>query len=203
MAAHSDGSDGVAQADGAVGQDVGPEPAAVDQGPDYAGVGHPGQVRAGLGQAHAAQLDRPYAEATAHQMVESHALGDDVAPGRSWGQLDPVVPQRGFDRLLLDEGELASGTALVRPPSITGCVAVPLDALAGPELHLRPGCHRPARLCRYVQPHDLALVAHGAQSCLRRAPPAYDKSARAQAWRSAGGARPSVRCHTPARHGAR
>jgi len=73
------GRNPVAHADLAIGQDVGIEPAAVDEVLDDPRPGQPLQMQARLAEFDAGALDIADPETPAHQIIEPHAPDDHLA----------------------------------------------------------------------------------------------------------------------------
>src|SRR5581483_6513831 len=69
LPASLESSDGIADPDRAAGDDLGAQPAAMDQAAQGAARAQPLEMRAGLGQAHAAQARRAHREFPADEMI--------------------------------------------------------------------------------------------------------------------------------------
>src|SRR3990170_9001869 len=129
----------VPDADDAAADDVGAEAAAVDQPLLHLLVGQAGQVVAGLVEAQAAQDDLAGAELAAHQVVQRHAAGDDVAAGLPRLDLQLVVPLQRLDRLKLDQRYLAARPRRLGVGAVAAEVAVARKAPPGDGADLLDG----------------------------------------------------------------
>ena len=65
------------------------------------------KVSARLAQLDAAQRDRADSKLAADEMIQRHAACDDVAPACAGIKLNSVIALERFDRLDLDQGDLA------------------------------------------------------------------------------------------------
>src|SRR5262245_28538880 len=164
------GADDVADADDAGGEDLGAQPAAVQQAVHQPGPSrHAFEILAGLAEPGAAHLDRAHPERAVDQMVERDTDCGDVAAGLggcdldaptlAGGVLDATV--QGLDRLRLDQGHLTPAEA--RPTGIVAAaeeVPIALQALAGYGANFGNDVERNALLAADVQRNDLPLP-HG------------------------------------------
>src|SRR3990172_9168088 len=121
----------IPNADDAPGDDVGAEAAAVDQPLLHLLVGQAGQVVTGFVQAHPAQPHVADAELAAHQVVQRHAAGDDVAAGLAGLNPRVVIPFQRLDRLKVDGRYLGAGAGRARPAALAVEVTVAFESFAG------------------------------------------------------------------------
>ena len=80
----------------------------MDQGLPDAFAAQPLDMRAGLAEFGGAQPDFPNRELFADEMIKRYSARDDVAPGLSGGEFDPVIAVYRFDRLALDQSDVAA-----------------------------------------------------------------------------------------------
>jgi hypothetical protein len=114
-----DDHDGIADADLAVGEDVGIEAAAVDERFDHARLRHRLEVRAGLAELDAFAFDIADAKALADKLVYVDPAREDVAPRCC--RLDRQVPvlRDGIHRFGCDQRDRASRRRVALGPVVT------------------------------------------------------------------------------------
>ena len=111
--------------------DVGAQAAAIHEALQHTGLGQLLQVAARVAQPPAHALRLAHREAAADQVVERDAACHDVAPRLRGRQLDPGVRAQAFDRLHLDQRDVAALAArVVRERAAVVEVPVALDPLA-------------------------------------------------------------------------
>ena len=94
-------------------------------------AGHAGelfQVDARFREAQAAHADRPHSELAPDEVVERDALGDEVAPGLVFADVDVVFGAHRVDGLALDERHVARAATGVGVRAGGGGVAVVAQA---------------------------------------------------------------------------
>src|SRR5205807_483641 len=136
------------------GQDLRAQAAPVDQPGSHAFAGEPFEVAAGLAQADPPQADGADGELPTDQLVERDAPGGDVAAAVPGIQRHAVVALQRFDRLDLDQGDLAVRPGLLRVRPLPVKVAVPLQALPGNGAHLFDRDHLRGRVRRDMDGND-------------------------------------------------
>lgn len=142
----------------AAGRDLDPQAATVHEGSAHALGGERFEVRARLGQPDSDDLDLTHAEGATHKVVEGDAARHYVAPRRTLGQVDAVVPADRFDRFLLDEGQRPTRSGPRRPAPPLGGVAI-ADHTRGVHLHLLLTLHVFGRRRAQIETGDHAI--HG------------------------------------------
>src|SRR5215208_3685261 len=151
-----DGFDGVAHADRAALEDLGPEPGSVNQGPPHPGARQALEVCARFSELEAAQHDAADPKRAPDEMVEGNALGHDVAARLVLADLDLVLAAGGGDCLALDEGDGAPAVVVgLRVLTFAGGVPVAVEADPGRRLDAVARFHRRALVGRRVDGDDV------------------------------------------------
>lgn len=102
----------IADAQAAALENLGTQAAAVNQRLLHAIDGEFFQVPAWLAQPDAAQQNRADAKGLAHQVIERHAAGHEVAARFARGQGDLIIAGQSFQGLRLDQGDFFVGMRL-------------------------------------------------------------------------------------------
>src|SRR5262245_12112443 len=136
--------DGVADLQDAAADDLGPQPAAVQQPLLDAAQGGPFEVVARLAQPDAAEDGGADGEGAADEVVERHGPGEEVPPRPGRLQGEAALAGQGFERLALDERHFLVGLAEAGLPAVAVAGEAdardrldPLDAEAVAALALR------------------------------------------------------------------
>src|SRR5262245_55446983 len=168
----SDGTDDVADADQAFGQDLGAEPAAMEEPAHQPGPrGQLLEVLARLAETRAAHAHAADQEHAVDEVIERDARRCDVATSLGRGELDPQPLAGGvddavlerLDRLHLDQRDLTAAGAGPRGV-MAGAerVTVTFEASSGKRADLRQRDHGRRRRGRDVDRQHAALP-HGAK----------------------------------------
>jgi hypothetical protein len=104
----SSNEDGVTDSDDAIGQDLGTQAAAMDEGGQNFGLCEAGEMLARLAQADAAQAHFTDLKFFIDEMVEGDTLGDDVAAGITGCQFDAGFTVNGLESFDFDQGNIAT-----------------------------------------------------------------------------------------------
>jgi hypothetical protein len=128
-----DGFDDGAGLDLPIGEDVGPQPASVDQRAEGACGGEALQMRAGLTQTLAQALDVADSEASPHQAVQVQPASDDGAARLGVPECAAVGQGERVEYLGLDEREVVAtdGVVVGSEGACLGGVAVTVQASTG------------------------------------------------------------------------
>src|SRR6266545_1479653 len=157
--------DRVPHADLPLRQDLGTQPASVHEAAEDAAPRQALEMGAGFAEAHAAQADVAHPELPPDEVVQGDPSCYDVSPRVTRGDLHLVVAGHGFDRLELDERDLAARARPVRVRARGAEVAVSLEAPPRDRADRPDGAHRAFRVRGDVDRDDLAgRAAHGPAS---------------------------------------
>jgi hypothetical protein len=135
------GSDRVTSADHPLGHDPGVEAPAMCEPPPDPGRGEALEVATRLTQPDPLEDHIPDPKLTSDEVVQRHSARHDVAPAVAELEFDPVVADKGLDRLGLDEGDLATGILFVGELARMVVIAIALEASARDRSNLVDG-HR-------------------------------------------------------------
>src|SRR2546421_1964290 len=150
------GHDGIADADVSFRQDLGSEPAPMDEAGDDPFLRQAFQVGARLAQSDSEEPHPADRELLPDEMIQWSSSRGHVPSGRARRDRDLVVPRHGLDGLGLDERDLTAGTRLIRIRAALEEVAIPIEPFPRDRANVIDRTHPGLRLVRDVDRDDLS-----------------------------------------------